>query len=207
MAIIRAEVTTQLRQTDPPRDFQTNTIFFDVTGTFTTAAWQAMADGLKNIFYSATGFGGSNPWTNFASFGGQVILYNMADPKPRPELAVSKYTPGSWFAGSLADRSVALCLSFYSDRNLPRQRGRIYVGGWLSNTTNERPSTAATNALLDLAKGIYTFTSAGGLTMAHTVYSKVGNTSHAVNHYWTNDVWDVQRSRSPKETTRYKYLP
>lgn len=207
MATIRAEVTTQLKLTDVPRDFQTNTVYYQSAGAPTDTQWQAIADAIKGVFYSTVGFGGSFPWTNFQGYGGRVVVYDMADPLPRPEKGVSLYTPSTWYSGSLADRSVALCLSYYSDRNLPRQRGRIYIGGWPSNTTNERPSTSSTSNLLDLAKGLYQLTTAGGMGIVHAIHSKRSGATLAVNHYWVNDVWDVQRSRSPKETNRYKFLP
>src|SRR4029450_12795068 len=53
-------------------------------------------------------------------------IYDLEDEKPRPVKATFKTTAGGAMSGT-GNRDVALCLSFSSGRNLPRQRGRLYL--------------------------------------------------------------------------------
>lgn len=193
------EVTIQCKSTDTPRDWMTNTVSFNSGApTVTTAQWQALADAVKGVWFATSG-----SWVHYGnSFGGKVVCYDRADATPRAEKAVSIFTPGTWATTINFPRQIACCLSFYSLRNLKRQRGRVYLPPSNSMTVVDGIGTAQMNQFLGL--GTQLATVAGALTpvWTHEVWSVAGDTDHPVSNYWVNDVWDTQRRREPKESTR-----
>jgi hypothetical protein len=103
---------------------------------------------------------------------------------------------------SLFPREVALCLSYYGERNLPRTRGRMYIcAGIASNVVpgKVRPTLGDMNALLDLADGI---SGLGGLDVDWITWSQVDGTHEPVQTAWVDDEWDTMRSRGLRATTR-----
>lgn len=105
------------------------------------------------------------------------------------------FPPGS------APREIAVCLSFYSERNLPRQRGRLYipVNVMGQSVSNIRPSTAAQTKVADL---VPIFTGLGGPDVDWCVYSRVDDEARPVTNWFVDDEWDVQRSRGLRSSNR-----
>ena len=197
------EVTTQLLSTDPPKDYCVSHFHFNTGAASPSPAnWQALTDAIKGVWFATSGVP-----QHYGANGGKVVAYNMADPKPRPEKAVSSYTPGSWMTSVSWPRQVALCVSFYAQRNLKNQRGRIFLpinNQW--SPIGERPSSATQNSACQLIKSLYDATLALTPSWTLDVYSKVQDQSYAITNVWCNDVWDTQRRRAPKETTRTQIL-
>lgn len=192
------EVTVQLLQTDVPRDFCTNTWSVNTgSSTVTAANWQALSDAFKT-FYSAA----SGSHTLYYTNGISVKVYDRADAKPRPEKAFSNYTPGSWMTTVPMPRQIALCCSFYAGRNLKRSRGRVYLpvnGNW---STGDIPSATTMNNALQFGVQLNALIQALTPSWFITVHSDVDNMDYVVDHFWVNDVYDTQRRRDRKETTR-----
>jgi hypothetical protein len=99
-------------------------------------------------------------------------------------------------------REVALCLSFYSRRNIPRQRGRIYfplpcIGGGAGIPV--RPPQSLMDGLATYAQ---LFQNLGGTNVDWVVYSRRDAAAHPVTNWWVDDEWDVQRRRGLRPTTR-----
>lgn len=200
----RVEVTTQVRSADVPKDLIVNTMHFQSgTSSPLISDYQELADKVKSVWTTASGFGGLYPWTRCAHRGVTVNVYDLTDPKPRPERGHSSYTPLSWETTALGPREVALCLSFYSDRNLKSQRGRIYLGPFLNSEMTEVPGDGVTGTLIDLAKGIDTMTTVANWRLE--VYSPTHLQHHVVTNYWVNNVWDEVNGRDTKETIRLRY--
>lgn len=94
-----------------------------------------------------------------------IKIYNQTDPKPRPPAFSALWgntAPGDTGASSLPEE-IALCLSFYSFLNRPRQRGRIYLGPLgvhALSPGSEQDSRPNPNFLADMAK-------AGNYLMSH----------------------------------------
>jgi len=132
-------------------------------------------------------------------------IYDLADAEPRQ--AKATHIRNQIGASSVAGpREVALCLSFYSQRNLPRSRGRIYVGPISNTFMLERPSVTLRDALKTLANGI---AGVGGIDVDWCVFSpttaaNAGNAAamQAVSNSWVDDEWDTMRSRGLESTTR-----
>lgn len=97
-------------------------------------------------------------------------------------------------------RELAVCLSFYGERNVPRQRGRLYLpcDPFQVNATGIRPSMpiAKIPALVDV------FTGLGGVDVDWCVYSRTLDRAFSVTNWWYDDEFDVMRSRGMKSTAR-----
>lgn len=100
-------------------------------------------------------------------------------------------------------REVAVCLSFYSERNRPRFRGRLYVPfvalSPLSQNMGARPPVGVRNRVALLAP---IFQDLGGVDVDWCVYSRVDDEARPVTNWWVDDEWDTVRSRGLRPTTR-----
>jgi len=139
-----------------------------------------------------------NTWTG----GGRevkVTAYNAQSPAPSFPLGEKILNQGLSPSASLP-REIACCLSFFAGRNLPRQRGRLYVPAFLSGAVNSvRPSAAVRDYVAQL---VPIFTGLGGNDVDWSVYSRVDNVARSVTNWWVDDEWDVVRSRGLRPTTR-----
>jgi hypothetical protein len=95
---------------------------------------------------------------------------------------------------------VALCLSFYSVRNLPRQRGRIYLPiaaryGLLS----VRPETQMLDWAAEWAQALQDL---GGPDVDWCVYSKTDGVPRTITNWYCDNEFDTVRSRGLRWTDR-----
>lgn len=139
----------------------------------------------------------------------QVRLYDMHAAKPRPVLG--EYTVPATQArapSGMGNRDVALCLSFFGTRNLPRQRGRIFLGPILGTHAGSlTPSSSDTSAILALAPVFHGFQvnvpdPGTNTDVDWVVHSVAGNASWKVTNGWCDNEWDTQRRRGLKADTR-----
>lgn len=141
-------------------------------------------------------------WLGWSSTGEiRVKAYECGKPKPNYPVAETVVNPGTSFPLG-APREIALCLSFYSERNVKRQRGRLYVPAAcinLADTIALRPTTAQINKVAALASAL---SSLGGVDDDWSVWSSVDNVARKVTHWFVDDEWDVQRRRGLRGTTR-----
>jgi hypothetical protein len=106
------------------------------------------------------------------------------------------------FPESPTPRELALCLSFYSGRNAPRSRGRLYfplpcIGG--GGALPVRPPAGLRDGMANYAQF---FQNLGGTNVDWVVYSRRDNAARPVTNWWCDDEWDVQRRRGFRGTTR-----
>jgi hypothetical protein len=98
-------------------------------------------------------------------------------------------------------RELALCLSFYSGRNVKRQRGRIYLPPRFlqveTDKTNPVTPIAKMDQVADLFEGL------GGINVDWVVYSRLLDKAFPVTNYWYDNEWDVMRSRGRPANLRY----
>lgn len=189
MAIYRALVG--MRWTDSvPRDYMSHTVYFDAA-TANTADLEELATDVKNAFNAIPFYG--------AGRGYDVRIYDMGQAKPRQILAQEVTTPAGAQAG-LGNRDVALCISFFAGRNLPRSRGRLYLGPFVAGTAGMyRPSTGVRDDAGTLAPAL---AAAGGDQFHWGVYSRLDNVCRTVTDWYVDDEWDTQRRRGLKATAR-----
>lgn len=127
----------------------------------------------------------------------EVRVYNLDDAEPRePRATKTAEATGSTDSGP---REVALCLSYFSERNLPRQRGRMYLGPFNEGNMRRRPSTTLISEVSALAAGIQEL---GGVDIDWNVYSPTDNEFRKVTDWWIDNEWDTVRSRGLKADAR-----
>jgi hypothetical protein len=103
---------------------------------------------------------------------------------------------------STIPREIAICLSFYSERNLPRNRGRLYIPACIiGQSLDERVPALGQRA--KVAELVPLFTGLGGTDVDWVVYSRRDNQPRSVSNWWIDDEWDTVRSRGfrPSERT------
>lgn len=175
------------------RDRWQNTLYFRDNAVIAPDA-DALCTDLAAIYAAAHNFGHANRI--------QVKAYDIGTPAPRVPIGEHTTERGLETGGP---REVALCLSFYSDVNQPRRRGRIYVGPW-SGALGTRPTDAAMNEVLALSGS---FAGLGGANIDWCVYSPTssvgggGPVFHKISTAWVDDEWDVQRRRGLRGTKRF----
>lgn len=135
------------------------------------------------------------------SRGFMTRVYELDDATPRAPKVDHVIAPGGPTPDALGPRQVAQVLAFFSQgRNLPRNRGRIYLGpfqysvmaGWHVN-----PGIMTACAALATALG-----AAGPDSVKWVTFSTVGAGHHDVTNWWCDNRWDTQRRRLPKATAR-----
>jgi hypothetical protein len=140
-------------------------------------------------------------WSN----GTQEINVTAYDAEGTPPVyPAGDATVNAGVAGSTdGPREVAVCLSFYSERNIPRQRGRLFIPygvlGVVGNITGVRPNSATQVKVGDLAA---IFADLGGLDVDWVVWSRADQEARPVSNWWVDDEWDTMRSRGLRATSR-----
>ncbi len=191
MTKIRCQVITK-RQNDLAVHHIVNTVFFDDFNLPTNASnFQTIADAVRSAF----NLRGETP----GGYGVEVKAYDMADAKPRPVKAIAKWTANAFPVTTGAPREVALCLSYFGERNLPRERGRIYIGPWTNASAAERPPDIAIQKVRDLATALG---NVGGADVDWHLYSPTRAAYTKIRNVWVDNEWDTIRSRGYKATAR-----
>jgi hypothetical protein len=190
----RAQVRLSDTTNPAARDRCVNVLHFRDNGINPTDE-DALATDLAAIYAGFAYFGDTNQVA--------VNLYDLADAEPRPVVGSATH---SYVKTDAGPREVALCLSFYADRNIPRRRGRIYVGPFNAGRVDgRRPSQALLDGILALAPA---FSSLGGADIDWVLYSPTesqgagATTVHQITHAWVDNEWDTIRSRGLRADTR-----
>lgn len=125
-------------------------------------------------------------------------IYRMGGTPPNYPEASAKVTVGS--GGEPGPREVALCLSYYAGQNVPRRRGRMYIGPYGKAAMGERPYEALATQLGTLAQGLADL---GGVNVQWVQHSPTTGEFHNVTNWWVDDEWDTRRSRGLRAATRW----
>lgn len=187
MPLVRMLISSRPTLASPIKDAVENTVYFNVSGSIDPPDYQALVNDLWQ------------GWGALYFAKGRYLdirAYNMDDAKPRPVKAFKRdLAPG--VATTTGVPQVALCLSYFADRNLPRQRGRIFLGPW--PTTNDRPN----DGIMDYAMAaVDVLTGLGGLNVDWSLYSPTLDTHTRISHVWVDNAWDIIRSRRLPGTSR-----
>jgi len=170
------------------KDAVVNTLYFNVSNSpIDPTGYQSLVNDLWTVWS-----------TKYWAVGRYVDArcYDMADANPKPVKAFKRgMAPGS--INTTGVPQVALCLSYYADRNLPRQRGRIYLGPW--PTTNDRPNDGIMQYAMDLVPGLADL---GGVNVDWSLYSPTTQQHTRISHAWVDNAWDIIRSRRLPGTSR-----
>jgi len=183
MSVYRAQISFPYDSAFP-RDVFTITPHY--TGTDHNALSAALLANLQTI----TGVSSTGVFT--------IKIYDAQKPKPNYPLVTT--THGTGFKTSTLPRELALCLSYYSGRNIPRFRGRLYIPmPMLGGSMNVRPSSTQQTDCLAWGSAL------GKNLPSNTyfvVYSRKDNQAYPITNLYVDDEWDVVRSRGLRAVTR-----
>lgn len=192
----RAQLTVSVAaDTMLPRDRLVNTLHFetqfDPLNPFSTD-WNQLCQDLAEVY--------DTHWQNGTNREIVVKAYNDEGPQPHYPIGEHTMHEGGAPASNLP-REVALCLSFYADRNIPRHRGRIYLP--LCTAGVSSPDVRPGGAIMDKALAMAGhFSDLGGSNVNWQVYSPTDATGRTVTHAWVDNEWDTMRSRGMRATDR-----
>lgn len=134
----------------------------------------------------------------------QIKIYDLGDPPPRQ--VIEREITLAISPGAPLPPEVALCASFYGNgRNLPRQRGRVFLGPLKASYTElvgpqvrwtEPARTTVAHAMRRLMQG------AIGRSAQWNVISPTAVTGYQVTNGWVDDAIDIQRRRGTDPTVR-----
>jgi hypothetical protein len=99
-------------------------------------------------------------------------------------------------------RELAICLSFYGERNVPRQRGRLYIPAWFLGITT--PALRPPQPITKMTDLVNLFTGLGGPDVDWCVYSRRLDNPFSITDWWYDNEWDVIRARGMVGTARVK---
>jgi len=151
---------------------------------------QGLADALKTKLLANAQVTPSQPFT--------IKIYDATKAPPSYPLATSSNLTG--FIVSALPREVSVCLSYYSARNIPRQRGRLYIPAkFVGGSLGIRPSAPQMTTVLDWGAMLFKSLPSGCIPV---VWSRLMKADYAITNYWCDDEWDTVRSRGMKATTR-----
>lgn len=200
MTDIRIQVAI-FKTGDLPRDHFTNTVYFrDLNPSGAQTNFQTLADATRDVFRGRL----QHP----AGFQVQAKAYDMDDAEPRPIKAIASPQPVTQASASNSGpREVALCLSYFSEVNQPRSRGRIYIGPFTDAAMEERPP--AGNAITPTAGLAAGLANVGGVDVDWSLYSPTtaalpgsGGGLKKITNWWVDNEWDTIRSRGRRATSR-----
>jgi hypothetical protein len=132
----------------------------------------------------------------------QFRSYDLGEAHPR-EPHITTWTPAATADAARLPTEVAICGSFYGSRNIPRQRGRVYIGplalGALDQSTG-RPHSAARVAIAESLE----YLAESGTLLDWVAYSTVNpaGSSVSVTDGWVDNAFDTQRRRGIEATAR-----
>jgi hypothetical protein len=191
------------------RVINTFTFLWDTTGAPIGDRMNAIRDALDDFYFLNTA-GGSSIRAYLSNTLKSLTYrgYNSFDPEPRE----ATVRPSTDFlappAGNPLPSEVSVVASFYAGRNLPRQRGRVYLGP-LSQTASNAPSSTdidsrpATLLITTIAQAMARLRDATGIAATPwAVHSTVDNLARVITSGWVDNAFDTQRRRGASATSR-----
>jgi hypothetical protein len=169
--------------------FRHQTDFTSLTG----PDWQTLANDLRAAI---------DGWTVSAG-ATKVQLYKLGPGPSGPPMATAELNPTA-YRDTFAPPQAAITLSFYGDRNVKRERGRLYIPPALTGITAANTASKVVAAATRTKVGALApvFAGLGGINVDWIVWSRVAQAATKVQNWWVDDSWDVIRSRKISATAR-----
>lgn len=188
-----------------PKDRYINTLHFRTTAVGITEDLQLNVGGALDTFWTAI-----DPYIPADLTRMEYRFYDLADPEPREPTFVPATAQPSGL-GNAYPFEVSAVLSYYSYRNIRRQRGRMYLGPLVpsvadTSTTNGDPQVSATfrqvvlDALVYLQSDVRN--AAGDGTATFCIWSPTDGQMRTVTDAWMDNAFDTQRRRGTAATSR-----
>lgn len=132
--------------------------------------------------------------------------YDLGEAPPRTPHVVQSADFAVTASASQLPYEVALCLSLVSERNLKRQRGRLYMGPFAGLPSEEvqdypTPTSAIITSLVDAATNVLNTTE----DSTWCFVSQSDASAKVVTGGWVDNAWDTVRRRGPDPTARTQW--
>lgn len=214
MPTLRAQVVLA-GLSNKPEDVVVNTFHFQHADALAVSR-QIVADYVIEFYNVLTTGTPSGPavadylskWLSRAASKSVVKVYDLAEPMPR-EPSLHPFTLGASSMGVVAEMpaEVALCASFYATRNLPRQRGRLYIGPFsvpatVDDTAQVERAIPSSSLIGSLAGSLKRLIAKPDTGPRFSVWSPSDQQSRIVTNGWVDNAWDTQRRRGQDATLR-----
>jgi hypothetical protein len=191
---MRMRCSWQILDNDPKNQFVINPCFrrqLDITDPTSGTDAQALCDDLAAALDS---------W----GLGTQltVTAYNIEGAKPNYPMAEKVLHPDTPNTLYNYPPELAVVLSFYSQFNRPRRRGRLYVPAGFVGMGTLAGRNVHAGAITKVEALVPIFSGLGGTNVDWIVWSGADHAAHVVDHYWVDNGWDVQRSRGLPSTVK-----
>jgi hypothetical protein len=200
-------------------DKYVNTFAFRQNGSVqpTTALYESIRDALSEFYNVPPPETQSRLGTYMSGALGATALvkaYWLGQAVPR-----EPYEMGMSFSGGGSQNlpsEVSLCASYFAERNLPRQRGRIYIGP-LNNTalsgSNVNVARPNGDLITTLAGSAKRLAAAGGTAFSWSVLSAAAFAAggpdafplRGITDGWVDNAFDTQRRRGEDANLRIEW--
>lgn len=204
-----------------PKDEMENVWHFRTTATPTDPADGPDILAKLGAFYTNVPAGGSSIAHYLSPMLQEAALVKIYDEdatvSPRPVFFNGTFTIGTPPSSSGIPEEVALCLSYYSGRNVAKLRGRVYLGPWGAaaattgdtgnNPGGSRPSTTLVASIAAAGEALIAASSSGAqwCLRSGVGFGAPGTktvTYNEVTNGWVDNEWDSQRRRRIEATSR-----
>ncbi len=191
------------------RIINTFTFGYDAPAPIPAAIVDSIRDALDDFYFVNTAAGSSiRAYLANTLKSLSYRTYNSLTAKPRAAMIRPsvKFTVPP--VNNALPAEVAMVASFYSARNLPRQRGRVFLGPLSQLATNAPASTdidsrPATLLMTTVVQAMARLRDHPGLAEAPwSIYSVTDQVHRPVTAGWVDNAFDTQRRRGGKATTR-----
>ena len=137
--------------------------------------------------------------------GGQltVTAYDLQGAKPNYPKAKKVIRPDTAAPVSVNPETCAV-LSFFGARNVPRERGRLYIPAFIISGSGAVVGGPLNDSTIRTKVGelVPIFANLGGANIDWIVWSTLRQAATRVENWFIKDTWGVQRSRRLKSTSR-----
>jgi hypothetical protein len=192
-----------------PEDVYVNSFVFNLSTTTepTATLYETIANDLRD-FYDIAHAPAGNPIKLFfpAFLANQVEMkfYWLGQAPPREPFLQTRLITTDGSSQALPSE-VALCASYYADRNLPRQRGRIYIGPFTVGALSGGAGAPAipVSGLIDAVRwSSQWLANQGGTSYVWSILSGADGVSRGITNGWVDNAFDTQRRRGEEASTR-----
>ena len=190
-----------------PEDRFVNSFYFRKDAVLASAFYDAVSEQLSD-FYFAVPSGASRTLASFMSgfLEDQLELrfYDLGQQPPREPHIVQVENQAFSGSNNGMPLEVALCLSYYADRSLPRKRGRLYLGPFNNGAASGQVGSPAADLLQTVSKLGTDLLSIGGLgnTATWVQVSRAAAAASVVTAGWVDNAFDTQRRRGEAPSAR-----
>jgi hypothetical protein len=133
-------------------------------------------------------------------------VYNLEQPPERLAHERPINTTGAGTTGNPLPRDVALCMSFFSHRNLKRRRGRIYLGPLTTGTLDPQTGRPVQHVITAINAAAQRLANEGaGDNCDWAILSPTDADAKPVTAGWCDNEWDTQRSRGFSANNRWSW--